>query len=59
MKLNLSPEESKIRDYLRPRQRYEDNIKTDLKWIVYEGMGWLDRLKWWEFMKTVINLRVA
>jgi hypothetical protein len=34
------PEEK--RPFGRPRHRWEDNIKTDLKDISWEGMGWVD-----------------
>jgi hypothetical protein len=44
----------------RPRHRWEDNIKMDLKEIGTECMGWIcvtqDRDKWWAVVNTVMNL---
>jgi hypothetical protein len=46
----------------RPRGRWEDNIKMDLREIGWGGMEWidlaLDRDQWRVFVKTVMNLRV-
>jgi hypothetical protein len=46
----------------RPRRRWEDNIKTDLKEIGIDGANWIslakDRVQWRAFVNTVINLRV-
>jgi len=40
----------------------EDNIKTDLKGIWFDGANWILlaqlRLKWRDFVSTVRNLRV-
>jgi hypothetical protein len=46
---------------LRPRHRWEDNIKWIFKkW--YRGMDWIrlarDRVKWRALVITVLNLRV-
>jgi hypothetical protein len=45
----------------RPRHRWEDNIKMDLREIVIDGANWirlaLDRVQWRAFVNTVINLR--
>jgi hypothetical protein len=46
----------------RPRCRWEDNIKTELKEIGWEGVDWIllaqDRDQWRALVKTVLNLRV-
>ena len=51
------------RPNVRPRRRWEDNIKMDLQEVGSEGMDWIelaqDRDRWRAFVKAVINLRVA
>jgi hypothetical protein len=46
----------------RPRRRWEDNIKLDLKVIGIDGANWIqlaqDRIQWRAFVNTVVNLRV-
>jgi hypothetical protein len=46
----------------RPRRRWEDNIKIELKEIEIDGMNWIqlaqDRVHWRAFVNTVMNLRV-
>jgi hypothetical protein len=46
----------------RPRHRWEDNIKLDLREIKINVMKWIqlaqDRVHWWAFVNTVMNLRV-
>jgi hypothetical protein len=46
----------------RPRRRWEDNIKMDLREIGWGGMDWIhldqDRDGWRAVVKTVMNLRV-
>jgi hypothetical protein len=46
----------------RPRRRWEDNIKLDLREIEIDGANWIqlaqDRVQWRAFVNTVINLRV-
>jgi hypothetical protein len=46
----------------RPRRRWEDNIKMDLREIGIDGANWLrlaqDRVQWRGFVNTVMNLRV-
>jgi hypothetical protein len=46
----------------RPRNRWEDNIKTDLRGIGNDEAKWIrlawDRVQWRAFVNTVINLRV-
>jgi hypothetical protein len=46
----------------RPRRRWEDNIRMDLREIGWGGMDWIDlaqeRDQWRALMNTVMNLRV-
>jgi hypothetical protein len=46
----------------RPRQRWEDNIKMDLREIGWGGMDWIDVAKymdqWRALVNTVMNLQV-
>jgi hypothetical protein len=46
----------------RPRRRWEDNIKMDLREIGWGGMDWIDltqdRGQWMALVNTVINHRV-
>jgi hypothetical protein len=46
----------------RPRCRWADNIKTDLRVIGWDGMDWIDlawnRDQWRALVNTVMNLRV-
>jgi hypothetical protein len=46
----------------RPRCRWDDNIKMDLREIGIDGTNWIrlaqDRVQWRAFMNTVMNLRV-
>jgi len=46
----------------RPRRRWEDNIKMDLREIGINGANWIqlaqDRVQWWVFVNTVMNLCV-
>jgi hypothetical protein len=46
----------------RPRRRWVDNIKTDLRNIGWDGMDWIelaqDRDHWRALVNTVMNLRV-
>jgi hypothetical protein len=45
----------------RPRRRWADNIKMDLREIVWSGMDWIDLVQdsdqWRDLVNTVINLR--
>jgi len=54
--------EARKRPLGRPRHRWEDNIKMDLKEIGIEGANWIrlarDRVLWNGFVSTVTNLRV-
>jgi hypothetical protein len=46
----------------RPRRRWMDNIKEDLREIGWDGMDWIelaqDRDKWRALVNTVMNLLV-
>jgi hypothetical protein len=46
----------------RPRRRWVDNIKMDLREIGWDGMDWIDlaqdRDRWKALVNTVVNLRV-
>jgi hypothetical protein len=46
----------------RPRHRWEDNIKMDLREIGIDGENWIqlaqDRLQWRTCVNTVMSLRV-
>jgi hypothetical protein len=45
----------------RPKRRWEDDIRKDLKEVVSESVDWIDlvqdRDKWRAVVKTVVNLR--
>jgi hypothetical protein len=47
----------------RPRLRWEDNIKMDLKEIRIDEANWIqlaqDRVQWRACVNTVMNLRVS
>jgi hypothetical protein len=46
----------------RPRYRWVDNVKMDLREIGWDGMDWIDlaqdRNQWSALANTVMNLRV-
>jgi hypothetical protein len=46
----------------RPKRRWEDNIKMDLREIRIDGANWIqlakDRVQWWAFVNTLMNRRV-
>jgi hypothetical protein len=46
----------------RPRRRWEDNIKLDLREVGIDGANWIqlaqDRVQWRAFVNAVMNLRV-
>jgi hypothetical protein len=46
----------------RPRRRWEDKIKMDLRVTGIDGTNWIqlvqDRVRWRTFVNTVMNLRV-
>jgi hypothetical protein len=47
----------------RPRRRWEDNIKLDLREIGMDGANWIqlaqNRVQWRAFVNTVIIFRVS
>jgi hypothetical protein len=55
-------ESLKGRQLGRPRRRWEDNIKLDLRQIRFGGVDWIhlarDRDRLWALVNTVMNLRV-
>jgi hypothetical protein len=46
----------------RPRRRWEDNIKTDIQEVRWEGVDWIDmaqdRGRWRAVVNAIMNLRV-
>jgi hypothetical protein len=46
----------------RPRRRWEDNIKLDLREIGIDGANWIRlaqwRIRWRAFVNTVMNFRI-
>jgi hypothetical protein len=46
----------------RPRRRWEDNMKMDLREIGIDRANWIqlaeDKVQWWACVNTVMNLRV-
>jgi hypothetical protein len=50
------------RPLARPRRRWVDNIKIDLREIGWDGVDWVDlsqdRDQWRALVNTVMNLRV-
>jgi hypothetical protein len=45
----------------RPRRRWLNNIKIDLRDIEWGGMGWIDLVRvdqWRALVNTVMNLRI-
>jgi hypothetical protein len=50
------------RPLVRPRSKWEDNIKMDLGEIGIDGANWIrlaqDRVQWRAFVNTVMNLLV-
>jgi len=51
----------KVRDHWeRPRHRWEDNIKLDLREIGIDGVNWIQLAwdKWLAFVNMVMNLQV-
>jgi hypothetical protein len=46
----------------RPRHRWEDNIKMDLRGIGWGGVDWIDldedKDQWMALVNTVMNIRV-
>jgi hypothetical protein len=50
------------RPLVRPRRKWEDNIKMDLREIGIDGANWIqlaqDRVQWRDIVNTVTKLRV-
>jgi hypothetical protein len=46
----------------RPRRRWVDSVKIDLREVEWDGMDWIDlvqdRNHWRDLVNTVMNLRV-
>jgi hypothetical protein len=46
----------------RPRDRWENNTKLDLREMGIDGANWIQlpqgRAQWWAFVNTVMNLQV-
>jgi hypothetical protein len=46
----------------RPRHRWEDGIRMDLRELGWGSVDWIqlaqDRDRWWAVVNTVMNLRV-
>ncbi|KAJ4436564.1 hypothetical protein ANN_16597 [Periplaneta americana] len=46
----------------RPRRRWEDNIKMDLREVGYDGRDWInlaqDRDRWQAYVRAAMNLRI-
>jgi hypothetical protein len=46
----------------RPKRRWEDNVRKNLRELGWEGAGWMnlaqDRDQWRDVVNTVVNLRV-
>jgi hypothetical protein len=46
----------------KPRRRWKDNIKIDLREVGIDGANWIqlvqDRVRWRASVNTVMNLRV-
>ncbi|KAJ4446835.1 hypothetical protein ANN_13533 [Periplaneta americana] len=47
----------------RPRRRWEDNIKMDLREVGYDGRDWInlaqDRDQWRAYVRAAVNLRIV
>jgi hypothetical protein len=47
----------------KPRHRWKDNIKVDLREMGIDGANWIrlaqDRVRWWAFVNMVMNLQVS
>jgi hypothetical protein len=62
MRTKLCLEKPEGKTPLRPRCRWEDNIKTDFREIWLEGVDWIhlayDMGHWRVLVKTALNLRL-
>jgi hypothetical protein len=47
---------------MRPRHRWKDNVKMDLRERRIDGAKWIqlaqDRVQWWAILSMVMNLQV-
>ncbi|KAJ4443541.1 hypothetical protein ANN_05214 [Periplaneta americana] len=47
----------------KPRRRWEDNIKMDLREVRYDDRDWInlaqDRDQWWAYVRAAMNLRIV
>jgi len=47
--------------FVRSRSRWKDNIRMDLREVVWKCVDWVnlvqDRDHWWDLMNTVMNFR--
>jgi hypothetical protein len=62
MHMGYEWESRKERPLGRPRRRWVDNIKMDLREIGWDGMDWIylaqDRDQWRALVNAIMNLRV-
>jgi hypothetical protein len=46
----------------RPRHRWEDNIKMDLRELGWEGVNWIhlaqDKDHWWDLLNMIMNFQI-
>jgi hypothetical protein len=51
-----------VRQFGRPKLRFEDNIKVEFKGTSREGVDWFrldhDRDQWWSLVNAAMNLRI-
>jgi hypothetical protein len=40
-----------------PRRRWEDDIRLDLRELVWKDVNWFHVDQWWDLVITVMNLR--
>jgi hypothetical protein len=44
----------------KPRRRWEENMKTDFKEMIFEDVGWIhlaeNRNSWWTAVSTIMSL---
>jgi transposase len=47
----------------RPRRRWEDSIRKNLRDMGIDGVNWIqlaqDKVQWRDFVSTVMNIRVS